>query len=39
MKYETPKADLILFDDADIIRTSGEPSVLDDTDPYVSDKF
>lgn len=38
MKYETPKADLILFDDADIIRTSGEP-VPDNTDPYASDKF
>ena len=33
MKYETPTADVILFDDADIITTSGG----DSTDPGVDD--
>lgn len=40
MKYEIPTADVILFDDADIITTSGGETTVDDNrDPYRSDKF
>ncbi|MGN0114818.1 MAG: hypothetical protein ACI396_05785 [Acutalibacteraceae bacterium] len=40
MKYETPNAEIVMFDDADIITTSGGEVVTDSkNDPYEADKF
>lgn len=38
MKYETPTAEIILFDAADVITASGEPTI-NKYDPYEADKF
>ena len=38
MKYETPTAEIVLFDAADIITSSGEQTV-NRYDPFEADKF
>lgn len=39
MKYETPIAEIVLFDDADVITTSGGVVTDSKNDPYEVDRF